>query len=143
MGRIIVGIDTSEDSRRALALAIDEAVLRASELVLVHAYPTPEIVALPAVVTLPTDDELKAAAQQTIVDMLADVAIPEGLTVTTLIAAGGAARVLCEESKNADMLVVGARGLGGFRGLLLGSVTHQVVAHAHCPILISVPGDRK
>lgn len=142
MGRIIVGIDTSEDSRRALALAIDEAVLRASELVLVHAYPTPEIVALPAVVTLPTDDELKAAAQQTITDMLADVVIPEGLTITTLIAAGGAARVLCEESKTADMLVVGARGLGGFRGLLLGSVTHQVVAHAHCPILISVPSDR-
>ncbi|MEX2533075.1 MAG: universal stress protein [Nitriliruptoraceae bacterium] len=142
MGRIIVGIDTSEDSRRALALAIDEAVWRASELVLVHAYPTPEIVALPAVVTLPSDAELKAAAEEIIADMLADVVIPEGLSVTTLIAPGGAARVLCEESKNADMLVVGARGLGGFRGLLLGSVTHQVVAHAHCPVLISVPGDR-
>lgn len=142
MGRIIVGIDTSEDSKRALALAIDEAVLRGSELVLVHAYPTPEIVALPAVVTLPSDEELKTAAEQIIADMMAEVALPDGVHVTTHIAAGGAARVLCEASKNADMLVVGARGLGGFRGLLLGSVTHQVVAHAHCPVLISVPGDR-
>lgn len=142
MGRIIVGIDTSEDSKRALALAIDEAVLRGSELVLVHAYPTPEIVALPAVVTLPSDEELKTAAAQIIADMMAEVALPDGMHVTTHIAPGGAARVLCEASKNADMLVVGARGLGGFRGLLLGSVTHQVVAHAHCPVLISVPGDR-
>jgi nucleotide-binding universal stress UspA family protein len=142
MGRILVGIDTSDDSRRALALAFEEAVFRGSDVVLVHAYPTPEIVALPAVVTLPSDDELKAAAEQIIADMLADIAVPDGVNVTTLIAPGGAARVLCDESKNADLLVVGARGLGGFRGLLLGSVTHQVVAHAHCPVLISVPGDR-
>lgn len=142
MGRIIVGIDTSEDSRRALALALDEAVYRGSEVVVVHAYPTPEVVALPAIVTLPSDDELQAAAEQIINDMLADVAIPSGVKVSTLIAPGGAARVLCDESKTAELIVVGARGLGGFRGLLLGSVTHQVVAHAHCPVLISVPGDR-
>lgn len=142
MGRILVGIDTSDDSRRALGLALEEAVYRGSDVVLVHAYPTPEIVALPAVVTLPSNDELKTAAEQIIADMLRDVAIPDGVNVTTLIAPGGAARVLCDESKNADLLVVGARGLGGFRGLLLGSVTHQVVAHAHCPVLISVPTDR-
>ncbi len=142
MSRIIVGIDTSNDSRRALDLALEEGALRGSDVVLVHAYPTPEIVALPAVVTLPSDDELKAAANQLITDMLRDVTIPDGVNVTTVIAAGGAARVLCDESKDADLLVVGARGLGGFRGLLLGSVTHQVVAHAHCPVLISVPGDR-
>jgi len=142
MGRIIVGIDTSEDSRRALQLALEEGALRHSEVVLVHAYPTPEIVALPAIVTLPSDDEMKAAATQLINDMLTQVTIPDGVALSTLIAPGGAARVLCDESQNADLLVVGARGLGGFRGLLLGSVTHQVVAHSACPVLISVPGDR-
>lgn len=142
MGRILVGIDTSDDSRRALQLAFEEAQFRGADVVLVHAYPTPEIVALPAVVTLPSDDELKAAAEQIITDMLKQIDVPASVNVTTLIAPGGAARVLCDESQNADLLVVGARGLGGFRGLLLGSVTHQVVAHAHCPVLISVPGDR-
>lgn len=142
MGRIIVGVDSSDDARRALALALDEAVLRASELVVVHAYPTPEIVALPAIVTLPSDAELQAGATQMITDMMAQMSVPNGVHLTTVIASGGAAQVLCEQSKTADLLVVGARGLGGFRGLLFGSVTHQVVANAHCPVLISVPNDR-
>jgi nucleotide-binding universal stress UspA family protein len=66
MGRIVVGLDSSAESVRALRWAIDEAKLRGTELQLVHAYPTPELVALPAVVTLPSDDELRAAADEVI-----------------------------------------------------------------------------
>lgn len=142
MGRIVVGLDSSEESTRALEWALDEARLRGAELHLVHAYPTPELVALPAVVTLPSDDELRGAASDVVDEQLAKVGPTEEVEVTTTVRSGGAASVLCEVSEGADLLVVGARGLGGFRGLLLGSVTHQVVAHAPCPVVVTVPEHR-
>ncbi len=142
MGRIVVGLDSSAESARALKWALDEARLRGAELHLVHAYPTPELVALPAVVTLPSDDELRAAAGEVIDEQLAKVGGSEEVTLRTTVRSGGAAAVLCEVAEGADLLVVGARGLGGFRGLLLGSVTHQVVAHAPCPVVVTVPEHR-
>lgn len=142
MGRIVVGLDSSTESTRALKWALDEARLRGAELQLVHAYPTPELVALPAVVTLPSDDELRAAASEVVDEQLAKVGPSEEVEVRTTVRSGGAAAVLCEVAEGADLLVVGARGLGGFRGLLLGSVTHQVVAHAPCPVVVTVPEHR-
>jgi nucleotide-binding universal stress UspA family protein len=138
MGRLVVGIDSSADSARALRWALDEAALRGAEVELVHAYPTPEIVALPAIVTMPTDDELRAGAEEIVRKTLAEVGGPGDVPVTTTVRPGGSARVLCEVAEGAELLVVGARGLGGFRGLLLGSVSQQVVAHAPCPVLITV-----
>ncbi len=142
MGRIVVGLDSSAESARALTWALDEARLRGAELNLVHAYPTPELVALPAVVTLPSDDELRAAAREVIDEQLQKVGAGDEVEITTTVRSGGAAAVLCEVAEGADLLVVGARGLGGFRGLLLGSVTHQVVAHAPCPVVVTVPEHR-
>jgi nucleotide-binding universal stress UspA family protein len=49
--------------------------------------------------------------------------------------------VLVETAKDADLLVIGSRGLGGFRGMLLGSVTQQVIAHAPCPIVVITPDE--
>lgn len=142
MGRIVVGLDSSAESTRALEWALTEARLRGAELQLVHAYPTPELVALPAVVTLPSDDELRSAASEVVAEQLAKVGPSEEVEVTTTVHSGGAAAVLCEVAEGADLLVVGARGLGGFRGLLLGSVTHQVVAHSPCPVVVTVPEHR-
>ena len=56
--------------------------------------------------------------------------------IETRLAEGGAARVLTEEAAGADLLVVGSRGLGGFRELLLGSVSRECAQHAPCPVLI-------
>lgn len=137
MGRIVVGIDSSADSARALRWALEEAALREAKVELVHAYPTPELVALPAIVTMPTDDELRAGAEQIVDQALEEVGGPGEVSVSTTVRPGGSARVLCEVAEGADLLVVGARGLGGFRGLLLGSVSQQVVAHSPCPVLIT------
>lgn len=138
MGRIVVGIDPSEDSVRALRWAVEEAGLREAELELVHAYPTPEIAAMPAIVTMPSDEELRLGAEQIVERALAEVGGPAGVPVRTTVRRGASARVLCDVAEGAELLVVGARGLGGFRGLLLGSVSQQVIAHAPCPVLIMV-----
>jgi nucleotide-binding universal stress UspA family protein len=142
MSRIVVGIDSSTGSQRALRWAVEEAELRGAELDLVHAFPTPELVAIPAVVTLPSDDDLKKAAEEVLEETLEAAGGAGELTVTRTVRAGGAAGVLCRAAEGADLMVVGARGLGGFRGLLMGSVTHQVVAHSPCPVVVIGPEDR-
>ena len=62
-----------------------------------------------------------------------------GVVVELLVEEGSAARLLIRESENAELLVVGSRGHGGFVGLLLGSVGQQCAAHARCPVVIVHP----
>jgi nucleotide-binding universal stress UspA family protein len=140
--RIVVGVDASEDSLRALRWALEEASLRDASLEVVHAYPIPELTAMPMIVSLPSDDELQKAAEQVLTDAIAAVGGEVGVPITKIARAGSPAAVLCDVASDAAMMVVGARGLGGFRGLLLGSVSHQVVAHSPCPVVTVVPEER-
>jgi nucleotide-binding universal stress UspA family protein len=140
--RIVVGIDASEDSLRALRWALEEASLRDASLEVVHAYPIPELTAMPMIVSLPSDDELQKAAEQVLTDAIAAVGGEGSVPITKTARAGSPAAVLCDVARDAAMMVVGARGLGGFRGLLLGSVSHQVVAHSPCPVVTVVPEER-
>lgn len=142
MSRIVVGIDASKDSHRALRWAVEEARLRDAALEVVHAYPTPDLTALPMVVTLPSDEELRAAAISILDEVLAEVGGTEDLEVIKTVQAGGAASVLTQAAEGADLLVVGARGLGGFRGLLMGSVSQQSVTHSPCPVVVVTPERR-
>jgi len=139
MGRIVVGVDSSKTSLKALRWALDEAKLRGSRLELVHAFPRPELVGMTMVVTLPSDDELREASAQVLKESLEAVGGPGDAEVSTHVGAGGPASVLVETAKDADLLVIGSRGLGGFRGMLLGSVTQQVIAHAPCPVVVITP----
>ena len=139
MGRIVVGVDSSRTSLKALRWALDEARLRGTELELVHAFPRPELVGMTMVVTLPSDDELREASEQVLTEALAAVGDADGVTVTQRVGAGGPASVLVEAAADAELLVLGSRGLGGFRGMLLGSVTQQVIAHAPCPVVVITP----
>jgi nucleotide-binding universal stress UspA family protein len=141
MARIVVGIDASEHAERALKWALDEARLRGADLELVHAVHQPDIAAMPAVLPMPTHEQLVDAGNQLVDEALAKVDT-EGVTVTRDVRSGGAAGVLCARAQDAELVVVGARGLGGFRGLLLGSVTQQVVAHSPRPVVVVVPEDR-
>lgn len=140
MARIVVGIDPSKDALRALRWAVDEAEIRGARLELVHAFPTPELMALPAVVSLPDPEEMKKAAEDVLDEALVSAGGGRDVEVTKRVIAGNPANALCEAAQDADLLVVGARGLGGFRGLLLGSVSHQVVAHSPCPVVVVGPG---
>jgi nucleotide-binding universal stress UspA family protein len=141
MGRIVVGVDSSRTSLKALRWAVDEAALRGSSLVLVHAFPRPELVGMTMVVTLPTDDELRQASEQVLTEALTEIGGAGDVPVTHHVGAGGAASVLVEAAKDAELLVIGSRGLGGFRGMLLGSVTQQVIAHAPCPVVVLTPDE--
>jgi nucleotide-binding universal stress UspA family protein len=141
MGRIVVGVDSSKTSLKALRWALDEARLRGSSLQLVHAFPRPELVGMTMVVTLPSDDELRAASAQVLAEALESVGGAGDVAVSTHVGAGGPASVLVEVGRDAELLVIGSRGLGGFRGMLLGSVTQQVIAHAPCPVVVITPDE--
>jgi nucleotide-binding universal stress UspA family protein len=136
MARIVVGVDASEPSLEALRWALAEARLRGAELELVHAFPRPELVGMTMVVTLPSDEDLRAASKQILDEALADVGGPGDVPTRMHVGTGGPASVLVEAAQGADLLVVGARGFGGFKGLLLGSVTQQLIAHAPCPVVV-------
>lgn len=141
MGRIVVGVDSSQTSLKALRWAMEEARLRGSELELVHAFPRPELVGMTMVVTLPSDEELREASSQVLAEALEAVGGAGTLTVSQRVGAGGPASVLVEAAADAELLVLGSRGLGGFRGMLLGSVTQQVIAHAPCPVVVITPDE--
>ena len=140
MPRIVVGIDGSEHAQRALRWAVEEARLRRVTLMVIHVTPLPFDLAAPILTRQPTEDELRSLGLEVIDETLHDLDVAD-LDVERVPLIGHAASQLCEAARGADLLVIGSRGFGGFRGLLVGSVTHQVVAHAPCPILV-VPEDR-
>jgi nucleotide-binding universal stress UspA family protein len=138
MGRIVVGVDGSENANRALEWAVDEAKYRAATLHLIHSWKFPPAMPLPDGGIAPADIEGVANA----ILGEAKALIPADVSVETEVANEFAARALIRASEGADLVVVGARGMGGFKGLLLGSVSQQVAHHARCPIVI-VPHDRE
>ncbi len=141
MGVIVVGVDQSAGANAALRFAVEEARLRQATLRVVHAWQFGYIGAtglegwLPAVGGELGDFRrgAKAALDQTLKEVVADT---EGLTLERRVEQGPAAAVLVEESQDADLLVVGSRGHGGFAQLLLGSVSQQCAQHAFCPVVV-------
>ena len=143
MGRIVVGVDGSEHARRAVAWAVEEAKIRGASVELSYAINDRDLPAWPAPHVVPTHEELEAAGRELLDEALGSVDTGE-VEVTTSTGSGSPAKRLCAaaEEGDADLLVVGARGMGGFRGLLLGSVSQQVVAHAPCPVVVVGPAHR-
>lgn len=144
MARIIVGVDGSANGERALRWAVEEARLRGAELELVVAIPPAGL--FDAVTAARSREDLEADATSLLERVLDEVVLPavdtSEVTVHRTVHTGAAAEVLVEVADGADLLVVGARGRGGFTGLLVGSAAQQVVAHAPCPVVVVVPEDR-
>jgi nucleotide-binding universal stress UspA family protein len=130
--RVVVGIDGSEGSNRALEWAATEAVRRGAVLEAHTSYGPGYVFITPHEVHQAMQ-HLLDKAESHVVDLA------PGLAFKGVIHEGSAAKFLIEASKGADLLVVGSRGLGGFSGLLLGSVSQQCSLHAHCPIVIVRP----
>jgi nucleotide-binding universal stress UspA family protein len=170
VGRIVVGVDASPQARTALAWAAAEARLRQAVLQVVHAYHARELAApsffssqhgLPGVpegaagepsqrdltATLrdraQVEEAFRGRAEQLLDALLGELEeTVSGIEVQhTVVEDRHPAEALVELSADADLLVVGSRGRGGFTELLLGSVSHAAVLHAVCPVVV-VPSHR-
>lgn len=143
MPGIIVGVDGSGHSRRALEWAVSEAATRHAPLTVLTVHRT---VAgyLGEPVQYAGDQELteqaRKEAQKETDDVLDEFAGPAKPSVTVRAVTGLPADALLAAAEDADLLVVGARGAGGFRRLLLGSVSTHVTHHAHCPVVVVPEG---
>ncbi|MEU8213777.1 universal stress protein [Micromonospora sp. NPDC049044] len=140
---VVVGVDGSPSSLVAAEHAAREAVLRSRPLHLVHGFLHPLGYGVPL---NPYDLGVpapSAEAQEMLERTAAELTDRwPGLVVEVRQVAGGPGITMIEESRRADLVVVGSRGLGGFAGLLLGSVGAQVAAHAHCPVLVVRPDEQ-
>jgi len=137
-GPVVVGVDGSELSRLALDFAFEEAALRGVELVAVLAFSHPTAhgrgAMLPPVYDL---DAYEAEQRSLLAEAVAAVRDRHpGVPVSERVVRGSAAKVLVGESQAAQLVVVGARGRGGFKGLLLGSVSQAVLRHSASPLAI-------
>ena len=133
--RIVVGVDGSALSTNALEFAIEETQLRHGHLHVTYAYPSME---KPVTGSTGKDyyAQVEAEARTFMEGIMASAPSTEGLEVEWLAVPGNPAEVLIEASSGAALLVVGSRGVGGFKGLMMGSVSTQCVHHSHCPVLV-------
>ena len=137
-GRVVVGVDGSPGSLHALAWAGREARVRNATLEVVAAWTYPTLVLLvPVAPDPPQVKALRKHAREMIEGDLEKVADDvTGVHVDVRILEGDTSKVLLERAQGADLLVIGSRGLGGFRGLLLGSVSQQCVQHATSTVAV-------
>ncbi|MGY5319907.1 universal stress protein [Neomicrococcus lactis] len=137
---VTVGVDGSEQSLNALQFAAQEASNHDLPLNIVTAYSIPVFAAssMDAGYASMDDEAFRASALETVEDAASHIKqfIGDGLTVRTFVESGDAAGVLLDFAEEADLMVVGRRGRGGFMGRLLGSVSTAIPAHAKCPTII-------
>jgi nucleotide-binding universal stress UspA family protein len=140
---IVVGTDRSAHADRALAWALEEAKLRGAHLRIVSVWHVPAMVygapGFGSAAPVRMDETFRTVAEEAAAGA-AERARAAGVDVDARVEQGQAADVLVEAAADADLLVVGSRGHGGFAGLLLGSVSAQCSHHAPCPLVIVPEG---
>ncbi|GAA0814519.1 universal stress protein [Spirilliplanes yamanashiensis] len=135
---IVVGVDGSPGSRKALTWAAAEAAGHGADLVVVNVW---EHTLLPPAGSVSVSEHYVPDPSQRTADELLQVIKDElgddpPVLVQPQVKQGRPAKVLIDESAGADLLVVGKRGHGGFAGLVLGSVSQHVAAYATCPVTV-------
>ena len=161
MGTIVVGIDGSPGSDAALRWAMDEARLRGSKLRVVNAYDLPQVliseggvgaagIAVPAAMTQDDAERLRSSAEEQARGVVESAvqrvggAVADRPEIESAVVPGPATQALIAAGESAELLVLGSRGRGGFLGLLLGSVSHQIAHHPPCPVVIlPLPGEKE
>jgi nucleotide-binding universal stress UspA family protein len=144
--RILVGVDGSGSSGAALAMALDEAVRMGAEVQVVATFVEADCWTDLNGIVVPATEEMRSELEQRTRRLVDDVLGERRdrgkwseLVVQTEVVEGSAAEVLVDRARSADLLVVGSRGRGAFRGLLLGSVALRCAMHAPCPVLVVRP----
>jgi nucleotide-binding universal stress UspA family protein len=132
--RIVVGVDGSDSGHEALTWAIAEAAARQHSLVAVAAWSWLD---QPAEFDPDFGEEdVKAMTDAAVARALKEVTAGLDVDIEVRPVNDHAARALIEASSEANLLVVGSRGLGGFKGMLLGSVSNNAVHHADCAVVV-------
>ncbi|MEI6621539.1 MAG: universal stress protein [Actinomycetes bacterium] len=146
MPTLVVGVDGSPSSAGALEWAAREAQLRGAKLHVVQVWEVPGAAwATPVGVvpyTVATDENVRTQTREDLAGMTREVLGPDPkIKIRITVAEGNPAKVLIDIAKrdDAELLVVGSRGRGGFKTLLLGSVSEQCVTHARCPVIVIRP----
>ncbi len=142
MKTIVVGVDGSETAREALRLAAAEAELHGARLRIVVVWQVPAATLGGGFVPFDdgTFDALRDRAQSVADEAVATVGgLAPAVECAAAVLNGQPAEALLGASEDADLVVVGSRGFGGFKRLMLGSVSDQVVHHAVCPVLVVHP----
>ncbi|WP_232013759.1 universal stress protein [Glycomyces terrestris] len=132
---MVVGVDGSPSSRRALRWGLEQAEATGAKVVAVLAWQIPRHLGT-AVMVMP-GAQWDAEARNTLRSAVepASAARPQ-VEIEQRVVEGHPAEVLLREAGQADLLVVGNRGLGGFAGTVLGSVSQHCVRHAPCPVVV-------
>jgi len=139
MRRIVVGVDDSLGARAALDWALDEARRQGARVEVLHAFEV-EVAWIDGADFARWSQLQRQAAEAALSMVVEDAASPASVEVDARVVEGNPVTVLVEASQHADLLVVGSRGRGGLRGLLLGSVSQRCVERADCPVVV-VPED--
>lgn len=140
---VVVGVDGSAVSRDALTFAIGEARLRGATLVALMSIELPDYSWIdPYALRQHNETDYLGAAEVKLHDLLREAGT-EGIDVEPVVTTTPAPAALVGRSTEADVLVVGSHGRGGFRGLVMGSVSLQCVLHAHCPVTVVRPAPKE
>jgi nucleotide-binding universal stress UspA family protein len=140
MSGITVGIDGSDHSIRALEWAAREAAVRHAPLTVLTVHLVPKSGWTGNPITYPQDsedlEEERQAAEEMTFKVTSQLGEKQPASVTVRAVIGFPSKELIDASREADLLVVGSRGAGGFAKLATGSVSSQAVHHAHCPVAV-------
>ncbi|WP_027341535.1 universal stress protein [Hamadaea tsunoensis] len=136
---VVAGVDGSAGGLAAARYAAHEAELRGAPLVLLAAYEIPMYGYFPTGMGYLPDDRPEIDEQLAALGKQLREEYPAVREISGRQVVGGAAGILIDESRRAQLTVVGCRGIGGFTELLLGSVSSQLIAHAESPVIVLRP----
>lgn len=143
LGRVVVGVDDSKNARRALGLAVGLAAETEGELVVVNSWEVPfpyDPVAMTLAGYQPQDDVFEQQSEALVAELLADVMDDQredvNVEVSVVRTQSNPVSALLEASTEADAIVVGSRGRGSVRGLLLGSVSQGILHRSKIPVVV-------
>jgi nucleotide-binding universal stress UspA family protein len=144
MTGIVVGVDGSHHAHHALEWAMKEAAIRGAPLTVLAVHEVAASYWTGNPITLPADEPARKkvgqAAEEAVAKAASQLGESRSPSVTVRAVSGFAAEELIIASRVADLLVVGSRGGGGFGGLLMGSISNQIVHHAESPVVVVPTG---